>query len=56
MTRVAKSDPRVAEAYCRANLEQVRLAWEGLRNEVERQIGGLGDGPNGSLESGMSGA
>ena len=56
MTRVAKSDPRIAEAYCRANLEQIRRAWNGLRDEVERQIGGLEDGPNGSLESGWGGA
>ena len=45
MTRVARSDPRVAEAYCRANLEEVRRAWEGLRDEVERLIGGLGTDP-----------
>lgn len=41
MTRVAKSDPRVAEAYCRANLAGVRRAWERLREEIERQIAGL---------------
>jgi len=44
MTRIAKSDPRVAEAYCRSNLEQVRRAWAALREEIERQIGGLEGG------------
>ena len=44
MTRVAQSDPRVAEAYCRANLVDVRRAWERLREEIERQIRGLEGG------------
>jgi monofunctional chorismate mutase len=41
MTRVAGSDPRMAEAYCRANLAGVRRAWEKLREEIERQIATL---------------
>ena len=38
ITRVAASDPRVAEAYCRANLAEVRRAWESLQREVARRI------------------
>ena len=41
MTRVAKSDPRIAEAYCRANLAGVRRAWERLREDIDRQIARL---------------
>jgi monofunctional chorismate mutase len=41
MTRVARSDPRIAESYCRANLTGVRHAWERLRAEIERQIAAL---------------
>lgn len=41
MTRVAKSDPRIAESYCRANLTGVRRAWERLREEIDRQIAAL---------------
>ena len=44
MTRVARSDPRVAEAYCRSNLEEVRRAWALLRDDLERQISGLSSG------------
>ena len=41
MTRVARSDPRVAEAYCRDNLAAIRPAWERLRGHVEAQIRAL---------------
>jgi len=46
MTRVARSDPRVAEAYCRANLAQVRASWQALRDEMEALL--LGLDPHGS--------
>jgi monofunctional chorismate mutase len=42
MTRVARSDPRVAEAYCRANLAEVRASWTALRDEMEALLERLG--------------
>ena len=46
MTRLAASDPRVAGAYCRANIGEVRSAWDELRADVERRLAAL-DGPAG---------
>ena len=42
MTRLAGSDRRIAEAYCRANRREVRRAWRELRAAVDRAIRGLG--------------
>ncbi len=44
MTRVAASDPRVAESYCRQNLAEIRAAWESVRAEVEHLIADLSRG------------
>jgi prephenate dehydrogenase len=41
MTRLAGSDPRVAEAYCRANVREVERAWREVRNAVERRLRSL---------------
>ena len=41
MTRVARSDPRVAEGYCRANLDQVRAAWHELAASLEARLQAL---------------
>jgi monofunctional chorismate mutase len=41
MTRLAKSDPRVARAYAGANRRNVEAAWRALRREVERDLGRL---------------
>jgi monofunctional chorismate mutase len=38
MTRLAASDPRMAEAYCRANAVEVAAAWVELRMEVDRRV------------------
>ena len=43
MTRVARSDPRVAEAYCRSNLSEIRAAWGSFRAEMESLLGGLAE-------------
>jgi len=43
MTRVARSDPRVAEAYCRSNIAEVRAAWDAFRIEFEALLGRLGE-------------
>lgn len=50
MTRVARADPRVALAYCRSNLVEVRAAWDALRTDVEKRIAGLAEAaePSGS--------
>lgn len=37
-TRLAKSDPKMALAYVRANAGNVRDAWAELRREVEREL------------------
>ncbi len=41
MTRLAASDPRVAEAYCRANAREVGAAWRSLRDSLDRAVEGL---------------
>lgn len=38
MTRLAQSDPRMAESYCRANVEEVERAWRTLSAGVERRL------------------
>jgi prephenate dehydrogenase len=43
MTRVARSDPRVAEAYCRSNLNEVRAAWAEFRERMEALLGELAE-------------
>lgn len=43
MTRVARSDPRVAEAYCRSNFAEIRAAWENLRTGMEALLGELAE-------------
>ena len=48
MTRVAASNPRVAEAYCRANLAEIRTSWHALRDEVETLLQGLDSRPSGA--------
>ena len=42
MTRLAESDPRMAEAYVRANAREVARAWKKLRADVEKRIERLG--------------
>jgi prephenate dehydrogenase len=37
-TRLAKSDPRMALAYVRANRANVQAAWRLLRREIEREL------------------
>jgi prephenate dehydrogenase len=44
MTRLAGSDPRMAEGYCRANAHQVAEAWRAFRDDMERRVGALGNG------------
>jgi monofunctional chorismate mutase len=44
-TRVAASDPRMAEAYVRANRAEVVRAWSELRARLERTIARLDRGP-----------
>ncbi len=39
MTRLAASDPRMAEAYCRANAREIAAAWGEFRAAVERRLG-----------------
>ena len=41
-TRLAKSDPRVALAYVRANRANVQAAWRLLRREIERELRTIG--------------
>lgn len=41
MTRLAASDPRVADAYCRANAREVGAAWRSLRDSLDRAVEGL---------------
>ncbi|MBI5711453.1 MAG: chorismate mutase [Candidatus Eisenbacteria bacterium] len=43
MTRLAASDPRMAEAYCRANAREVAGAWRLLRDALDRRIAALGE-------------
>lgn len=38
MTRLAASDPRVARAYCRANVRAVGAAWHALRESMDREV------------------
>jgi prephenate dehydrogenase len=38
MTRLAHSDPRIAEAYCRANAAEVERAWRAMSADVERSL------------------
>jgi monofunctional chorismate mutase len=44
MTRLAASDPRVAEAYCRANARAVGDAWSSLRASLDRAVAKLAEG------------
>ena len=41
MTRLAASDRRVAEAYCRANVREVERAWREVRQTMERRVRSL---------------
>jgi len=41
MTRLAASDPRVARAYARANVTNIRKAWRSLRSAIDREVAGL---------------
>jgi len=41
MTRVARSDPRTAMAYCRANIREIDEAWSELRAAIDREVGAL---------------
>ena len=43
MTRLARSDSRMANAYCRENVEQVEAAWRELKSEMERRVSQLRD-------------
>ena len=45
MTRLAASDPRMAQAYCRANARRIAEAWRELSASLERRIETLSDGP-----------
>jgi prephenate dehydrogenase len=38
MTRLAGSDPRMAEAFCRANAAEIRRAWRALKQRIERRV------------------
>ena len=38
MTRLAHSDPRIAESYCRANAAELERAWRALSDGVERRL------------------
>ena len=38
MTRLAHSDPRMAEAYCRANAAEVERAWRAMKVGMERRL------------------
>ncbi|HET7224320.1 MAG TPA: prephenate dehydrogenase dimerization domain-containing protein, partial [Candidatus Eisenbacteria bacterium] len=38
MTRVAASDPRMAEAYVRANAREVAAAWRALRADLDERV------------------
>jgi prephenate dehydrogenase len=44
MTRLAASDPRMAEAFCRANAAEVASAWEALRVDLDRRVAALAAG------------
>ena len=48
MTRVAGSDSTVAEAYCRANLAQIRASWRALGEEMEMLLLSLASQQNGA--------
>lgn len=41
MTRLAESDPRMADAYCRANAVEIQSAWKELRAAVDRRVAEL---------------
>ena len=41
MTRLAGSDPRVAEGYCRANFDEVARAWDEVRRTMDRRLRSL---------------
>lgn len=45
LTRVAASDPHVAEAYCRANGSEIRRAWAKLKTDVDRRVQRLATEP-----------
>jgi prephenate dehydrogenase len=47
MTRLAASDSRVADAYCRANAREVSAAWHTLREAIDRSVQRLVAGPGG---------
>lgn len=38
MTRLAASDPRIAEGFCRANAAEVRRAWRAIQQRIERRV------------------
>jgi prephenate dehydrogenase len=40
-TRLAASDPRIAGAYCRANLTELTRAWREVSRDVERRLRAL---------------
>jgi prephenate dehydrogenase len=42
MTRLAKSAPRMAGAYARANAREVAAAWKTLRDSIEHEVAQLG--------------
>jgi prephenate dehydrogenase len=44
MTRLAASDPRMAEAYCRANAAEIATAWMALRDDLDRNVARLAEG------------
>lgn len=41
MTRLAASDPRIAQSYCRANAGEITAAWEALRKSMDRTVAAL---------------
>jgi monofunctional chorismate mutase len=41
MTRLARSDPRIAQAYAFANAREVRAAWRDLQRSMERGLASL---------------
>lgn len=49
MTRLAAADPRVAEAYVRANAREVARSWRRLRSDVERRLARLARAPRRGL-------
>jgi monofunctional chorismate mutase len=43
MTRLAASDPRIANAYCHANAREVTAAWQAMRSAMDRTVAALGE-------------